>query len=84
MNAIGGHRAVEGCGGGLSVRDRQHRNPTHGRQGKRPAFGAPYVVGKIEEFANVPNTPCWRLLQIIQDFQCFERHRPESPGDIAP
>jgi len=50
MNAIGGHHAVEGYGGGLCVRDRLHRNPTNGRQGKRPAFGAPYVVGRIEQF----------------------------------
>jgi len=84
MSAIGGHRAVEGCGGNLGVRNSQHRNPTHGRQGKRPALGAAHVVGKIEELANAPNTPYWRFLQIIQDFQCSERHRPESPGGIAP
>jgi hypothetical protein len=38
------------------------------------------VVGKIEEFTNVTNTSCWRLLQIVQAFQGFERHRSESPG----
>lgn len=83
MSAIGGHRAVEGCGGGLRVRDSQHRNPTHGRQGKRPAFGAAHVVEKIEEFANVANTPCWRFLEIAQEFQYSERHRPEPPADVA-
>jgi hypothetical protein len=84
MSAIGGRHAVEGCGGDLCVFDSQHRNPTHGRQGKRPAIGAAHVVGKIEEFANAPNTPCWRFLEIVQEFQCFERHRPESPADVAP
>ena len=61
MIAIGGNRAVEGCGGGLCGSDRQHRNPTNGRQGKRPAFGAAHVVGKIEEFTNVTNYPLLAL-----------------------
>src|SRR6185312_7455242 len=63
MSAIGGHRAVEGYGCGLCVRDSQHRNPTNGRQGKRPASGAAYVVGKIENFANISDTPYWRSLR---------------------
>jgi len=84
MSPLGGDRALGGCGGGLRVAEGRHRNPTHGRQGKRPAIGAAYVVGKIEEFANAPNTPCWRFLEIVQEFQCSERHRPESPADVAP
>jgi hypothetical protein len=75
MSAIGGHHAVEGCGGGLCVRDSQHRNPTNGRQGKRPAFCAAYVVGLIEEFVHVSTAPCWRLLQFSQRIQCSKRHR---------
>lgn len=58
MRAIGGHRAVEGGGGDLCVRDSQHRNPTNGRQGKRPTFGAAYMVETIENFANTTHTPC--------------------------
>ena len=46
-----------------------------GRQGKRPALGPAHVVGKIEEFANVANTPCWRFRQIVQGFQASERRR---------
>jgi len=61
MSAIGGHRAVEGSGGGLCVRVSQHRNATHGRQGKRPAFGAAYMVGEIEGFANIADTPAGAL-----------------------
>src|SRR6185312_9440551 len=49
MSAIGGRGAVKGCGGSLCVTDSQHRNPTNGRQGKRPALGAAYVVGTIED-----------------------------------
>jgi hypothetical protein len=77
MSAIGGHRAVEGCGGGLCVRDSQHRNPAHGRQGKRPAIGAAYVVGKIDEFTNVHDTSCWRSLQFSQRNQLAQRRRSQ-------
>ena len=84
MRAIGGRRTVEGYGGSLCVMDGQHRNPTHGRQGKRPAVGAAHVVGTIEEFSSIPSTRCWRSLQIVQEFQCSERHRPESAADVAP
>ena len=83
MSAIGGHRAVEGCGGNLGVRNGQHRNPIHGRQGKRPALGAAHVVGKIEKFTNATNTGCWRFLEIVQAFQGFERRRPELRRDAA-
>jgi hypothetical protein len=63
MSAIGGHHAVGGCGGGLCVRDSQHRNPTNGRQGKRPALWAAYVVGWIREFASIRTHPAgaWRI-----------------------
>ena len=50
MSPLGDDHALEGCGGGLRVVEGRHRNPTHGRQGKRPALGAAHVVGKIEEF----------------------------------
>jgi hypothetical protein len=76
MSPLGVDHAPEGCGGGLRVVEGQHRNPTHGRQGKRPARGPAHVVGKIEEFVNAANTCCWRFLQIAQEFQCSERHRP--------
>lgn len=55
-----------------------------GRQGKRPALGSAYVVGKIEEFTNATNTRCWRSLQIVQAFQGFERRRPELSWATAP
>jgi hypothetical protein len=77
MNAIGGHRAVEGCGGGLCVRGSQHRNPTNGWQGKRPAFGSAYVVGKIEDFANITGTHCWRFLHFSERIQWSKRRRSQ-------
>ena len=84
MSPLGDDHALEGCGVGLRVVEGRHRNPTHGRQGKRPARGPAHVVGKIEEFANASNTPCWRFLEIVQEFQRSERHRLESPADVAP
>ena len=84
MSPLGDDHALEGCGGGLRVVEGRHRNPTHGRQGKRPALGPAHVVGKIEEFANAANTRCWRFPRIVQEFQRSARHRPESPGVVAP
>jgi hypothetical protein len=84
MSALGGHRAVEGCGGGLCVRDSQHRNPTNARQGKRPASGAAYVVGKIECFANITNIACWRSLRFSQQNQCAKRRRCAPHCDFRP
>jgi hypothetical protein len=84
MNAVGGHRAVEGCGGGLCVRDSRHRNPTNGRQGKRPASGAAYVVGKLEDFANITNTTCWRFLHFSQRIQRSKRRRSDSGRGFNP
>jgi hypothetical protein len=68
----------------LRVVEGRHRNPTNGRQGKRPAFGATYVVVKIEEFTNAINTRCWRFLQIVQAFQGLQRRRSELSGGAAP
>ena len=75
MSPLGDDHALEGCGGGLRVVEGRHTNPTHGRQGKRPALGSAYMVGNIEEFVNAADTCCWRFLQIAQEFQCSERHR---------
>lgn len=84
MSAIGGHRAVEGSGGSLRGSGRQHRNPTNGRQGKRPAFGAAHVVDTIEDFANVTDTPCWRFLRFSQRNQSIKRRRYSSHRDFGP
>jgi hypothetical protein len=62
----------------------ERRRPTHGRQGKRPARGPAYVVGRIEEFADATGTPCWRFPQIVQAFQGFERRRSDLPPGTPP
>jgi hypothetical protein len=73
MISIGLHRLLARCGMNLIVDGLGWRNPTTGRQGKRPAFGAAHVVGKTEEFAHVTNTPCWRFRQIVERFQSSDR-----------
>ena len=84
MSAIRSHQGVAGKRTPSDVDAGERRRPTHGRQGKRPAFGADYVVGKIEEFTNDANTHCWRFLQIVQTFQGFERRRSELPLGPTP
>lgn len=69
---------------GLRGSEGRRRKSTHGRQGKRPARGPAHVVGKIEEFANVANTPCWRFHQIVKGFQASERRRHRLPRDAGP
>jgi hypothetical protein len=75
MISVGLGRALAGCGGLQCVKGIGQKQHTHGRQGKRPAFGAAHVVGKTEEFAHVTNTPCWRFRQIVERFQCPDRRR---------
>jgi hypothetical protein len=58
--------------------------PTNGRQGKRPAFGAAHVVGWIREFADVTDTPCWRFRRFLQRIQGSKRHRPAESPDFPP
>jgi len=60
------------------------RGTDHGRQGKRPAFGAAHVVGNIEEFVNANDTRCWRFSQIAERNQYSERHRPETHCGFGP
>ena len=75
MSCLRSHRGVAGKRTRLDVGAGGRRRPTHRRQGKRPACGAAYVVGKIEEFTNATNTCCWRSLQIVQVFQGLQRRR---------
>ena len=84
MSPLGDDHALGGCGGGLRVVEARQGNPTHGRQGKRRAFGAAYVAGKTEEFTDTRDTRCWRFLQIVETFQGFERRRSELPPGPTP
>lgn len=59
----------------------RQKKPCHGRQGKRPAFGAAYVVGWIGQFADIADMPCWRFHPFSQGNQRPKRHRTaDHPG----
>ena len=77
-------RGLAGAGMDLARGAGERSRPTHGRQGKRPALGPAHVVGKIEEFANVANAPCWRCDHIVQGFQASERRRLGSDQGAGP
>jgi len=83
MSPLGDDHALEGCGGGLRVVEGRHRNPTHGRQGKRPAFGASYVVGTIDDFANTTDTARWRSRQFFQRNQSAQRRLSAPQCDFG-
>jgi hypothetical protein len=76
-------RVVEGFGGNWCVFDSRHRDPTNGRQGKRPAFGAAYVVGWIGQFTDITDTPCWRFCHFSQRIQRLKRRRTAESSDFC-
>ncbi len=80
MSCLRSRRGVAGKRTRLDVGAGERRRPTHGRQGKRPSFGAAYVVGKIGEITDLVNTRRWRFRHIAQAFQGFERCRSEFPS----
>ena len=84
MSPVVVQRVVEGYGVGWCVFDGRRRDPTNGRQGKRPALLAAYVVGWIREFVHIITTPCWRLRQFSERDQCSERRLSPSQGDFGP
>ena len=84
MRCRGVKRGLAGAGKEWTRGAGERRRPTHGRQGKRPAFGAAHVVGKIEEFANFTNIRCWRFHQIVQGFQSSERRRSDLLQGATP
>lgn len=84
MRCRGVKRGLAGAGMEWARGAGERRRPTHGRQGKRPALGPAHMVGRIEEFAALANTRCWRFHQIVQGFQGFERRRHRLPQDVGP
>ena len=78
------YRGVAGSSAGLRVGQGLERNTTNGRQGKRPASGAAYVVGCIGYFTHWTTTACWRSEQFFQGFQRSERRRPCNSSTPQP
>ena len=83
MSAFHSTKVTDGSIEGLWGAEHRRRKPTNGRQGKRPASGAAYVVGKIEDFSNITDTPCWRSLRFSQRNQCIMRHRSAPHRDFG-
>jgi len=84
MSKIVLHRGLAGLGVGLRVGQGVQGNTTNGRQGKRPAFVAAHVVGKIGGFADITNPRCWRFLQIVERFQSSDRRRSGFGQGVGP
>jgi hypothetical protein len=55
-----------------------------GWQGKRPAVGPAYVVGRAGGFGHASNGHCWRRPYFLKGNQGCERHRPVAQGGFAP
>ena len=55
-----------------------------GWQGKRPAVGPAYVVGRAGGFGHGSNGHCWRSPHFLKRNQSCERHRPVAQGGFAP
>jgi hypothetical protein len=72
-------RSIEGLRGS----ECQRSTPANGRQGKRPAFGAAYMVGWIEQFAHTLEASCWRFHRFVQRNQSPKRHRAAESLDFG-
>ena len=55
-----------------------------GWQGKRPAVGPAYVVGRAGGFGHGSKGHCWRSPHFLKRNQSCERHRPVAQGGFAP
>jgi hypothetical protein len=63
---------------------REQGKTDRGWQGKRPAVGPAYVVGRAGGFGDGSNGHCWRSPQFLKENQSCERHRPKAQGGFAP
>ena len=66
------------------VTTREQGKTDRGWQGKRPAVGPAYVVGRAGGFGDGSNGHCWRFAQFLKGNQSCERHRPKAQGGFAP
>jgi hypothetical protein len=69
---------------GLRVVTGEQAKTDRGWQGKRPAVGPAYVVGRAGGFGHGSNGHCWRSPHFLKRNQSRERHRPVAQGGFAP
>jgi hypothetical protein len=68
---------------GLRVATGEQGKIDRGWQGKRPAVGPAYVVGRAGGFGHGSNGHCWRLQHFLKGNQSRERRRPKARSDFA-
>jgi len=68
---------------GLRVATGEQGKTDRGWQGKRPAVGPAYVVGRAGGFGHDSNGHCWRSPQFLKGNQGCERHRPKAQGGFT-
>jgi hypothetical protein len=66
------------------VTTRKQQKTDRGWQGKRPAVGPAYVVGRAGGFGLGSNAHCWRSPHFLKRNQSCERHRSVAQGGFAP
>ncbi len=66
------------------VTTREQGKIDRGRQGKRPAVGPAYVVGREGGFGHGGNGHCWRSPHFLKRNQGCERRRSVAQGGFAP
>jgi hypothetical protein len=69
---------------GLRVATGEQGKSDRGWQGKRPAVGPAYVVGRVGGFGHGSNGHCWHSPQFPKRNQSCERHRSVAQGGFAP
>jgi hypothetical protein len=62
----------------------EQQKTDRGWQGKRPAVGPVYVVGRAGGFGHSGNGHCWRSKHFLKRNQSSERRRPAVPSGFAP
>jgi hypothetical protein len=84
MIEIALHRGLSKVIANQRVERREHGKTDRGWQGKRPAVGPAYVLGRAGGFGDGSNGHCWRSAQFLKGNQGSERHRPKAQGGFAP
>jgi hypothetical protein len=83
MIAIALRRRLSNVVANRRVLRREQGKTDRGWQGKRPAVGPAYVVGRAGGFGHDSNGHCWRSPHFLKRNQSCERRRPKARGGFA-
>jgi len=84
MSEIALRRGFSKVVGSPRVATGEQEEDNRGWQGKRPAVGPAYMVGRAGGFGHSGNVHCWRSPHFLKRNQSCERHRPETQGRFTP